>query len=762
MHRFGFHIYSIFLSAFFGGGCLSSVVSASDASGNTYKIYSDGDQVHIVAGNLKRTINIKDRDVYTTSIAVAGEKMLAAANELSFCIEKAVPNSCPVGLNPKAAGSVTQETTMSDSTDALSIKKEGGSVSAEEVKWQYPRVFTGKTWGCVFNLVKYQYSTPQPGIRQLIIRNRALNDAALSGVAINIFYQIYDGYPVIRKWVEINNNSSNWIKLSDLVIDDIRLKEEFLNRTFLTPSERGAVSSIVGFSNSKQTRGAVFASEIPSALRIINDNGAMGYNEEHFEWILGPAESFASEPVFIYGYSGDVVKTISGSSIPLDRAVEGPFKRFLKEHIGVASTQVEIPAPQWATWSNFGPNVTDAIVRRQAQIAARAGFVLFELDDGWQRGRLGITPDPDRFGDLLSTCQYVRSLGLRMGLWVSCYRLRDSEDIKALPDAPSVPEIRRLSGVAMSFSSPWSKYYGNQLAFLHDYYGAIYFKQDFTNIKFGDFAQGHYSRSLKESLLRGLRGLFESQDILRRQAPEAANQITHEIYWGTPGVPCDLAVLKHAVLFHIPPNDYSGTFHYTNRRPKADPDEIRQKLIRGCSNARNRFYLHRGLPLECIEYFGAATYNSKGSLTPEVQDRQVCSWLMGAPLLYSGDLTTLTEDNIKRYRNRFDIIKRLESQYGVYRNFQYSGVPAPTDTDWHWWGKLNEKGEGAVVVIRGNGGKEKRAVNIPWVLPQKRYQVTALFGEKELGTFKGSDLINGELKIALPKYGQEILEVKRK
>lgn len=760
MHRFGFLIYSIFLL---------SAISPSDAADNSYKIYSDSDQVHIFAGDLKRTINVKGGDVYTTSIEVAGEKILAgAANELSFCIEKAVPNRCPVGLNPKTAGSVTQKTTMSDSKDALSIKKESGSISLGEVMWQGPRVFTGKTWGGVFNFVNCQYSSPEPGIRQLIIRTRTLNDTILSGVAINIFYQIYDGYPVIRKWVEINNNSSNWIKLSDLIIDDIQLKQEFLNRTFLTPSERGAVSSIVGFSNSKQTKGAVFASEVPSALRIINDNGSMGYNKEHFEWILGPAESFVSEPIFIYGYSGDVVKTISADSIPLDRAVERPFKRFLKEHIGVASTQVEIPAPQWATWTNFGPEVTDAIVREQAEIAARAGFVLFELDDGWQRGRLGVTPDPDRFGDLLSTCQYVRSLGLRMGLWVSCFRLRDSEDIKALPDAPSVPEIRRLSGVAMSFSSPWSKYYGNQLVYLHDYYGATYFKQDFTNIKFGDFAEGHYSRSSKESLLRGLRGLFDSQDILRSLAPEVANEITHEIYWGTPGVPCDLAALKHAVLYHIPPNDYSGVGHWKQRVgasdwwDSADPKTLGQQLLNGCFNARNRFYWHRGLPLESLEYYCAATVNWKGSLTAEIQDRQVCSWLMGAPLVYSGDLASLTEENIKRYRNRFDIIKRLNREYGIYRNFQYSGVPAPTDTDWHWWGKLNENREGAVVVLRGNGGKEKRAVNIPWVLPQKRYQLTALFGEKELGTFKGSDLINGKLKVTLPEYGQEILEVKRK
>ncbi|WP_018968578.1 alpha-galactosidase [Rubritalea marina] len=745
--------------------------SAADQSGltdQTCNIISDGDQVRILAGNLTRTINIKDSDVYTASISVAGEQIMEGANELSFRIEKAFPNRCPVGVDAKSGGSITQKTSVSNSTDALEIKEEGGKVLDGGVKWQEPRDFSGKTWGKVFNLVNSQCSSPEPGTTQLMIRARALDDATLKGVSVNIFYQVYDGYPVVRKWVEIINNGSNWIKLSNLVIDDINLRDDYLNQTFLTPSEHGAVSSIIGFGNSAKTAGAIFASEVPSALRSIEDNGAMGYSNEHFEWVLGPSEKFESEPVFLYGYSGEVVKTISGTSLPLDRAVEKPFKKFLKKHIGVASTDGEIPAPLWCTWSNFGHNVTDEIIREQADIAARAGFAALQIDDGWQKGRLGVTPDIKRFPDLLATCEYVRSKGLKIGLWVSCFRLRDSDDLKALPEAATVPEIRRLDGVAMSFSSPWSTYFGNQLAYLHDYYGVTYFKQDFTNIKNGDFAKGHYSRSKKESLLRGLRGLFESQDVLRAQVPGIANQVTHEIYWGTPGVPCDLAVIKHATSYHVPPNDYSGVGHWKQRAgatawwDKVDPKEQAEKLLEGCAKARNRFYLHRGLPLECIEFYGAATVNCKGSLTGEIQDRQICSWLLGAPTVYAGDLASLTEENIQRYHDRFEIIKRLEREYGIYRHFQYSGVPAPTDEDWHWWGKLNENGEGAVVVIRGNGGEEKRAINIPWVASEESYTVRTLFTEKELGTFKGLDLINGSLEVALPKYGQEILEVKIK
>ena len=85
-----------------------------------------------------------------------------------------------------------------------------------------------------------------------------------------------------------------------------------------------------------------------------------------------------------------------------------------------------------------------------------------------------------------------------------------------------------------------------------------YFKQDFTNIMYGDLAEGHESRTRKESLLRGLRVLLAAQAALRQAAPEDVNEINHEIYWGTPVLPADLAVLKDTARFHIPPNEAVG------------------------------------------------------------------------------------------------------------------------------------------------------------------------------------------------------------
>lgn len=753
-----------------------------------YEIAASGDRILLSAGLLHRRLHVSHDGVRTDLLTVDGVAVVEAAQpDVSFRITRAEPNRNPMFLMETRAAGLSIEATEADGTDTLKVSGpadpsgrgtswqkdrsddwdalEAKTGTKNSVAWVDPRTFNSRKWGQVFNSVNTTTSEPEPGVTRLEVRARALDDKTLAGVVVCLVYEVYEGYPVVRKWVEFRNGSASWIKLDQLTLDDIDLAEALPKRVSLTPGERGAGASIVAFSNAEETHGVMVASEIPSALRQIGNNGSSGYTPKYFEWVLGPGESFTSEPTFIYAFSGPVMETVSALTRPLDRAVESGFRRFLRRHVGIASEGTEIPAPLWATWSNFGPVVTDAIVREQAEIAARCGFVLFELDDGWQRGRLGIEPHPETFPKMVETAEHVRSLGLRLGLWISSFRLPDEKDFDALPDAAVAPRIERSGGLAMSFSGSWHAYYANDLLFMHDHYGATYFKQDFTNIKFGDLGAGSDARTRKESLLRGLRGLLGAQDILRRHASGVSNEITHEIYWGTPGVPADLAALKHAAIYHIPPNDYSGVGHRKQRVgtrgwERYRPDKLRGELIRGCHNARQRFYAHRGLPLECIEYYGAATVNWKGSLTPEVQDRQVASWLMGAPLLFAGDLASLTEEHITHYRERFGIVKRLERDYGIYRHFQYSGVPTPTDSDWHWWGKLNDKYEGAVVVIRGNGGTERRKINIPWVRPEERYAVTALFSNTDLGTFTGEQLQAGALELPLPKYGQEILEVK--
>ena len=100
---------------------------------------------------------------------------------------------------------------------------------------------------------------------------------------------------------------------------------------------------------------------------------------------------------------------------------------FLRRRIGIAADETPLDVPIWISWAQFGPNINDRLIRQQADIAAKAGFVLFQLDDGWQRGRLGTEPDTRKFPHIEETWQYIHHQGLKLGLWLSSSRDAESE-----------------------------------------------------------------------------------------------------------------------------------------------------------------------------------------------------------------------------------------------------------------------------------------------------------------------------------------------
>jgi hypothetical protein len=719
-------------------------------------------QIRISAGILERVIDLTNGNLTTTRLRVNGQDLLADPSlELSFTVTRAEPNARPRGLKPGEGGTIDSVKTFRPGYRVAPGTYDDTSLG-QATRWIEPISVKASRWDGSFTLGTPEVSSPSPDVSRLTVRARARKDSALEGLVLTVIYEVYRGEPVVRKWVEIANQSTVWRKVEKLLIDDFALAPRISERAPLTPAGYGVGTSMVGFSSADGTFGVIAANEIPSGLRTIADKGALGYDLDRFEWVLAPGEQFVSEPVFLYAFSGPVEQTISARSTPLDRTVEGPFQRFLSRHMGIVGEKFPCDAPQWLTWANFGPNLDDALIRQQADLAARAGFVQFLIDDGWQRDRLGTEPDVAKFPDFTATADYIRSRGLKLGLWLSCFRDANSPDRKTMPEAHSLPVVTRLGGIAMSFTTLWREFYAQDLARLHQRYGALYFKQDFSNILYGDLAEGHPNRTRKESLLRGLRGLLEAQDRLRAFAPDVMNELTHEILWDTPGAPCDLAALKHAARYHVSPNACRGILPRPKpgqKPPVADPQKLRAELLGACYQARQIFYAHRGLPLYCLEFYGAATEDHGGSLTPEVQDRQVVSWLLGAPLVFSGDLSTLSPRHLEHYQKRFALVNRLHKSWDIYRYFQFSGVPSPNDDDWHWWGKLNGEGCGAVVVVRGTGGAERRAINIPWVQPQRRYAVIASFSERRLGELAGYQLQSAGVEITLPVYGQEILEL---
>jgi hypothetical protein len=743
---------SALLAAFFAFACAASAAEITVAGGRAV----------LKSDVLERVIRFDAGGVRTVGFTVGGRQLLAApAAEFSFTVARERSRRRPHGLSAEEAAATPIVSNKVFSGEAIDSARYDDK-RPDAPKWVDARTLEAGSWSAAAGPAKASVARPSSGVTRLTLAASLAKDPLYAGLSIELCYELYDRYPVVRKWAVLRNRGPEWLRVDRMTIDDIHLAP--LTRKSLAAAMFGVQPSVVAFDSPGARFGLIAASEVPSALRSISEQGAMGYTRGLFEWVLGPGEEFTTEPVFYYAYSGAVAVTPWAASTPLDRALEGPYMDFLRERVGVAADQAPLHGPQWMTWATFYDKIDDKLIRQLASIAGRSGFTEMLLDEGWQKGLLGSQPDPVKFPDFAATAEYVRAQGMKLGLWVSCYRDAGSPDLAAVPSARVLPAIIRtneLPGFAMSFTSPWRDYYVKDLASVARRYGVSYFKQDFSAILFGDLAEGHESRTRRESVLRGLRGLLDAQAALRRAAPDVVNEITHEIYWGTPGVPADLAALKSTARFHIPPNESIGAdlARWFRGRDDATAEEHVALIRRGCWLARQRFYSHRAMPLYALEFYAAATTNYKGSLTPLVQDRQIASWLMGAPVCFSGDLRTLTEDNIAHYRRRFEAVRRLEKTYAIYKRFQFSGAPEPTDIDWHWWGKLNPQGHGAVVILRGSGGPDRRVVPIPWVRRNQSYRVSGVFSGKPYGILAGAALQDQGVAIDLPVYGQEILEV---
>ncbi len=738
----------------------------ADPTKSKWSITREANTFVIQAGSLKRLITLDKVNISTVSCLVGTHELLSKAYpEVRLDLSRAKINIQPALISEFDKDQAIESTATFGSTDELIINE--SKSDDPNSHWQKALTLNSQDWDKHFDKSIAIISFPREHVTRLTLRVRAIHMEALKDVSISLIYEIYEGHPAIRQWVEVVNNSPNWLRLDKLILSPLNIGETLNNIQALTPDDKAVSASIRSFSDNEESYGLILGSEVPSATRRFDvDSGIMGYAESYFEWILKPAGRFTSEPVSFYAFDGKLIKTVSATSKPLDRCVENQYQAYLSNCIGVMADHAELYAPRYATWSNYAQYITEDISRQIIPIAAQCGFELFQIDDGWQIDRLGTEPHAEKFPNFDSLCELVKEEGMTLGLWVSCYRSLDAKDLKVLPDAMVLPPLKRLSGYGMGYASDWRNYYAQDLVYLNDRYGAKFFKQDFTNIRLGDMANGHESHSRKESYLRSLRGFLSSQKLIREMSPDISTLITHEIYWGTPGVPCDLAAMKYGCFYHIPPNDYSGLGPIKYRKKLvseyeslANKKQVEKDLLQGCWNARQRFFEHRGLPLHMIEYYGAATANVRGALATDIQDRQVCSFLMGAPAVYAGDLLSLTPENIDHYRKRFDLLKELQGKYNIYRNFQFSGVPEPTDKDWHWWGKLNENTEGVVVVIRGSEGSEQRQINIPWVASDRNYSIKQLFTEKELGIYSGKELQEGIIQLSLSSFGQDILEV---
>ena len=101
--------------------------------------------------------------------------------------------------------------------------------------------------------------------------------------------------------------------------------------------------------------------------------------------------------------------------------------------LGHETLQLDAPKPKllptppmgWNSWNKFGCNVSEQLIRQQADAMVAsgmkaAGYTYLVIDDCWQKSRDAdgnIQPDPERFpSGMKALADYVHSKGLKFGL----------------------------------------------------------------------------------------------------------------------------------------------------------------------------------------------------------------------------------------------------------------------------------------------------------------------------------------------------------
>jgi hypothetical protein len=242
------------------------------------QIAVSGGRAVIRAGNVERIVEIGPSRVRTVSLTIGGRQMLAsAARAFSVAVAREESNRQPRGLRPEEAGEQNAFTIANrarwrgDTFDSARYD----DTRADAPRWVDTRLVEAGSGLALSTPPSAVVSRPAEGVERLTIGMTLGGGPAVEGVRLDLVYETYAGFPAIRKWARLENAGTRWLRLDRLTLDDLQLSS--LTRKPLAAAMFGVQPSVVAFEAQGGTAGLIAASEIPSALRSISDQGALGY-----------------------------------------------------------------------------------------------------------------------------------------------------------------------------------------------------------------------------------------------------------------------------------------------------------------------------------------------------------------------------------------------------------------------------------------------------------------------------------------------------
>jgi alpha-galactosidase len=587
-------------------------------------------------------------------------------------------------------------------------------------------------------------------------------------IELTVQFLLYPGSPAIRKNLAVKNLSQQTVILQSVDVEKFDITaywaptfswvcHDYGRRRSIGPYDGNMQDALITVHNSDWQQGIIIGNEASGAIKhtsVFWDGLTICSGLTHkdarfpFRKYIAAGESFVTPQVFTMVYNNH-----KDPDEMLNTAVPEFVNKFLGTRLSLLPQK---PTFVYNTWVPFGQNINEKLVMELAKAAADAGMKEFVIDDGWQENYGDWVIDKKKFPHgLKPVFDYIKSLGMKPGLWVSIGTASPSSQVyKAHPDwfikdadgKPISLVIADTGKYTACFGTGWYGYIKSVLMKLSLDYGLEYLKLDFSVVtspyrynpaESGCYAADHPGhRDHNESLYTNYEQVWKLFDELHTAKPNLFIDCTFETMGGLQLI--DYAMVKHAEGNWL--SNFNG------------PGEKVDLRIRNMA-----WWRSPAMP---------ATALVIGN--PEMQDSL---WelhiksLAGALPIMLGDPRKLTPADQLKYRGYADWLQLMDKRYQImgYRQ-DLPGFGEPMEGMWDGFQRINtDTGTGGVIgVFRQGAAESKRLVTINNLQPLQTYLIKQMDG-KIIAAQTGKEFQEKGFEVELNKlYDGELFEVNMK
>lgn len=579
--------------------------------------------------------------------------------------------------------------------------------------------------------------------------------AKTKSVDVTIFFAVFDGHPVVQKWIAITNWGTVPVTISHLSFESLSIAPgppDVLQASGFYASQPREV-----FFTGRVDDTAVLERNSLTGEGYIAMNGAPGYTKrtELAGWGEGVQLMYDTD---LFPFERNILPGETFTSAKSSIAFFADGKGFADPRwvIPLYTSQILMKKgagyqPPWIynTWEPFERGITKQITMDLIAAAGRMGLDVFTIDDGWQADYGDNAINRQLFPSGLDEIQAeVEQKGMRLGLWVPLAAISMKTAVarehpewicKDMHGKPKFTGTMEGSDAVMCLATPYRELAAKRISELIGRYHLAYVKVDLTTVfnAYGEspgcYAQGHDHNSWAESLERIYEGIQFVTDHIYHDHPEVLLDLTFEL-WGQ----------KHIIDYGLLA---AGDLDWLSNVDDGSPASA------GPRQARALLYLRSlAIPSEAMLI---------GNLQAEMaslEDRLATA--MGAGPLFLGDLRKLTAEQQDWYGEKIRWFKRLRQDIPLLEGFFPLGNwQQPGAATWDGFARLSRRGEGIIVLFKNESHLHKVEVKLP-VFPDGTFHVRSAMTGQVVGTRTGEELRQG-IQIRLPPEHQvEMLEIR--